>query len=116
MVSGDWVWIEAWSDGEGSDGTYSDIFPNQKGCWGLSSDQRKGRPCRETAWLVQSPHNHHLATPDIERWVAPNNPLCSSPKWGIQGLLPSAGDVKCFFTVVLSWEQPDSAWLARVSW
>lgn len=55
-------------------------------------------------------------------WVALCNPLCSSPGWGAQGLVrlqpPTlrVGSGVLFFTVVLPWGQPKTAWLAHVSW
>lgn len=67
-------------------------------------------------------HSHHLVTLGVEGVVALGHPFRSSPEWGVQGLLwilplaLSMGSKVLFFTVVLSREQPDSAWLACVSW
>lgn len=62
------------------------------------------------AWFAV-PHNHHLAW---REWAGLDSPLCFSPEWGVQGLwwiLPlalSMGLEVLFFTVVLSWGQPET--------
>lgn len=87
----------------------SDTFPHWKGAG--SPPLSRGRKAMQGDGMVRSPHNHHLVW--RER-AGLGSPLCFSPESGVQGLwwiLPlalSMGLEVLFFTVVLSWGQPET--------
>lgn len=93
------------------DGTYSLTHSQTGKALGALLCLEEGKAMQGDAWFAQSPHNHHLAW--RER-AGLDSPLCFSPERGVQGLwwiLPlalSMGLEVLFFTVVLSWGQPET--------
>lgn len=103
-------------------GTYSQTHSQTKKAAGSPPLLRRGRPCREMAWLAQSPHNHYLVTLGVKKMGGTRQPCMLFPRVGSSRPLvdsapcPQHGMRSALFTVVLPRGQPETAWLARVSW